>query len=86
PILAQWQYGLGTTLAFTSDMTGKWSGDWAKWKNWGPFLNQMVTKSLPKYESEPFSFTLDKEADNTVVHVKTEASQFLPTEVSIVSQ
>lgn len=28
PILAAWQYGLGRTVAWTSDMNGEWSGEW----------------------------------------------------------
>ncbi len=28
PILATWQYGLGRSAAFTSDLDGKWSSDW----------------------------------------------------------
>ena len=86
PVLAEWNYGLGTSLAFTSDVTGKWSGDWAKWGNWSSFLNQVVTKSLPKYDSEPFSFTIEKASDNTVIHVKAADSEFLPLEAAVVSQ
>jgi len=31
PILASWQYGLGRTVAFTSDMKGIWSKNWLSW-------------------------------------------------------
>jgi len=31
PILASWQYGLGRTIAFTSDMKGIWSENWLIW-------------------------------------------------------
>ncbi|ETI66938.1 VWA domain-containing protein [Neobacillus vireti] len=86
PVLAEWHYGLGTTLAFTSDMTGKWSGDWAKWANWPQFLNTLVVKSLPQYDSEPFRFTIEKENDNTVVQLKAADGQFSPLDVSVVSQ
>jgi len=86
PILAEWHYGLGTTFAFTSDMTGKWSGDWAKWANWPQFLNQVIAKSLPQFDSEPFRFTIEKENGNTVVHLKATEDQFLPLDVSVVSQ
>ncbi|MFK9092403.1 VWA domain-containing protein [Bacillus salipaludis] len=86
PILSQWQYGLGTTLAYTSDMTGKWSGDWAKWGNWPQFLNQVIVKSLPKYDSEPFRVTIEKEDGSTVVQLKAAEDQFLPLDVSVVAQ
>lgn len=34
PILAEWQYGLGKTIAYTSDTSGKWAGDWARWNEY----------------------------------------------------
>jgi hypothetical protein len=67
-------------------MTGKWSGDWANWANWPHFLNQIVAKSLPQYDSEPFRFTIEKENGNSVVHLKAADGQFLPLDVSVVSQ
>ena len=31
PLLAQWQYGLGRSVAWTSDSTGRWARDWLGW-------------------------------------------------------
>ncbi len=31
PILASWQYGLGRSVAYTSDMKGLWSKKWLEW-------------------------------------------------------
>ncbi|MGB9597459.1 MAG: glutamine amidotransferase, partial [Candidatus Poribacteria bacterium] len=42
PILARWQYGLGKTLAFTSDSQAKWALEWLKWDNYGKFWSQAV--------------------------------------------
>jgi Ca-activated chloride channel family protein len=86
PILAQWQYGLGTTFAFTSDVTGKWSGDWARWKNWPQFLNSMVAKSLPSFDSESFRFSLGKEDGGSVLHLQEADGEYHPLNISIVSQ
>lgn len=33
PILSYWQYGLGKTVAWTSDVTGEWSGNYSGWQN-----------------------------------------------------
>ncbi len=42
PILASWQYGLGRTVAFTSDMKGLWSSKWLSWSgNQGFWINTM---------------------------------------------
>lgn len=40
PILAVWQYGLGRSLAFTSDATGRWGKDWVSWSNYAAFWAQ----------------------------------------------
>ena len=55
PVLAEWLYGLGRTIAFTSDSTGKWSGDLARWDNWGDFWNTAVSRLLPAYSEVPFT-------------------------------
>ena len=33
PILAYWQYGLGKTVAWTSDVSGEWSAEYSSWEN-----------------------------------------------------
>lgn len=33
PILAYWQYGLGKTVAWTSDVSGEWSAEFSSWEN-----------------------------------------------------
>ena len=49
PVLAEWMYGLGRTIAFTSDSTGEWSGDFANWNNWGDFWNTAVSRLCISY-------------------------------------
>lgn len=42
PLLAAWQYGLGRSVAFTSDLSTRWSKDWVLWDHYGKFVSQMV--------------------------------------------
>lgn len=63
PVLAEWMYGLGRTLAFTSDSTGAWSGDFARWNNWGDFWNTAVSRMLPSYSEVPY--TIQKASDGS---------------------
>ncbi len=63
PVLAEWMYGLGRTIAFTSDSTGEWSGDLARWENWGDFWNTAVSRLLPSYSEVPF--TIQKASDGS---------------------
>ncbi|MFF5398057.1 hypothetical protein ACFY5J_08375 [Peribacillus butanolivorans] len=74
PVLAQWQYGMGTTVAFTSDLSGKWSGDWPAWGKWGSFLTQLVTITLPKFEREPCTLKQENSGEETVIMLES-ASQ-----------
>jgi uncharacterized membrane protein len=46
PILAAWRYGLGRSVAFTSDAKAKWGVLWVKWDDYGKLFGQMVRWSL----------------------------------------
>jgi hypothetical protein len=47
PLLSYWQYGLGKTVAWASDVTGNWSGNYYAWEKntllWNNLI-QLVTK------------------------------------------
>ena len=47
PILAGWNYGLGRSVAFTSDVKPGWGVDWIEWENFGKFWGQVVNWVLP---------------------------------------
>ena len=38
PLLAQWQYGLGRSVAWTSDSTGRWAKGWIGWHGFSTVL------------------------------------------------
>ena len=50
PLLVAWSYGLGRSVAFTSDFDGRWGKDWIQWNYFGTFISQVV-KWLQKKES-----------------------------------
>ncbi|NMO77316.1 VWA domain-containing protein [Bacillus sp. UniB3] len=86
PILAEWQYGLGKTIAFTSDVNGAWAGDWARWNQWSNFITKMVANTLPQYDSEAYSLTVEKEKDRTYLSVSADQLSMLPIETTITSE
>lgn len=47
PILAQWQYGLGRSVAWTSDFKGQWARDWLNWDQFPRFINGFLDALLP---------------------------------------
>lgn len=44
PVLAFWRYGLGTTAAFTSDLSPNWGSDWVNWDHYRAFVKQLMIK------------------------------------------
>ncbi len=42
PLLAQWQYGLGRVVAWTSDAKGQWATDWLGWDGFANFWSRTV--------------------------------------------
>ncbi len=51
PLLAQWQYGLGRAVAWTSDSTGRWAKSWVGWQGFSKFFSQLVGWTFPGEES-----------------------------------
>ena len=48
PLLAQWQYGLGRSVAWTSDSTGRWAKSWIGWQGFSKLFSQMVALDVPR--------------------------------------
>ncbi|VGO16039.1 hypothetical protein PDESU_04629 [Pontiella desulfatans] len=48
PLLASNQAGLGTGMAFTSDATELWAGEWVEWDGFGPFWAQVLRRCVRK--------------------------------------
>ncbi|MBX3084810.1 MAG: VWA domain-containing protein [Anaerolineae bacterium] len=46
PILATWQYGLGRTVAFTSDAAARWSKNWVSWEGYQRFWSQVIRSTI----------------------------------------
>ncbi len=50
PLLAVSRFGLGTGLAFSSDLTERWGGEWLAWEDCGRFWAQALRAILRKTE------------------------------------
>lgn len=46
PLLAHWRYGVGKTVAFTSDVYRKWAAEWYNWNKMSKFWSQVVRWTL----------------------------------------
>jgi uncharacterized membrane protein len=79
PLLAAWQYGLGRSVAFTSDLSNRWGKDWIKWKHYGKFTSQMVKWAQRKETRQQFLASIDSrgEKGNFLVDVTTDQNHFV---------
>ncbi|MCH8047576.1 MAG: VWA domain-containing protein [Planctomycetes bacterium] len=67
-VLAAWNYGLGRTVAFTSDGGDEWARAWRGWSDYDRFLGQMVRWSM-RPTGEMGDFTISSEVRGGKVNV-----------------
>jgi uncharacterized membrane protein len=89
PLLAAWQYGLGRSVAWTSDATGRWAQQWVTWDEFSRFWAQVVRWTIVERTEVPaeLAVTLEGEVAHVTVDAQDEAGAFvngLDASVSIV--
>ena len=60
PLLIWWRYGLGVTVAFTSDIQSRWATAWLGWPGFGPFWSQLVRHAMRKDEAKDFVLRVEQ--------------------------
>lgn len=70
PLLAVWQYGLGTSLAFTSDAKPRWAQRWVAWSEFAPFWTQLTRSILRKGSRQDYQLTVRQEGGQAVVEMQ----------------
>ena len=79
PVLAHWTYGLGRSVAFTSDAGRRWAKTWPDWENYAAFWSQIVRWSMRPVD--PGNLTLSVRRDQGRIKVVVDAldkdNQFL---------
>ncbi len=74
PILAVWRYGLGKSLAFTSDASGRWGREWLAWEGFAPFWEAAVRSVLGEVQSESLPIEARPEGDTVRLRVQVPES------------
>ena len=74
PVLAQWQYGLGRAVAWTSDSTGHWARNWVPWQGFSKFFSQMVGWTFPGEESGGIEASFVDRGGRTYLRVESQNS------------
>lgn len=54
-LLSEWTYGLGRTIAFTSDAKPRWATEWVVWEKYRKFWSQAVRSVLRTVPRAPFA-------------------------------
>ena len=78
PLLAQWQYGLGRSVAWTSDSTGRWAKGWIGWNGFTKFFSQLVSWTFPGEETGGIEATFITEGNQTRLRVESVAEDGSP--------
>jgi len=71
PILAHWRYGLGKSVAFTSDVTSRWAADWLGWQSFSPFWSQAIRWAVR--ERKPSDFRVQTSVKDGKGYVRIDA-------------
>ncbi|QDU78790.1 von Willebrand factor type A domain protein [Polystyrenella longa] len=70
PILATWQYGLGKSAAFTSDLSLQWGVNWVNWEQYQAFVQQFVTHISKVHKETSLSMWTYKEGNTGTIVVE----------------
>ncbi len=72
PLLSVWQYGLGRTVAWNSDGTNEWTGNFARWENY-PLLWQNIIQYTISDTDLGEDYVMVEQADSgTVIRYYTD--------------
>lgn len=79
PLLAAWQYGLGRSVAFTSDATARWSANWISWENFVRFWDQAVRWTITEGTTGNIEtrVVMEGEQSRLIVEARDNAGAFL---------
>lgn len=72
PILAAWQYGLGKTLAWTSDMAGQWTAGFLAAPEGQTLFRNMVSYVLRTPMDDTVSVSGEIQGDESLITIKTD--------------
>lgn len=76
PLLARWTYGSGRSIAWTSDLTGKWSSDWVKWGTFPKVFAEWVKWTFPQFDSSPYHISTEVDGGNGKLIVESAGDDY----------
>jgi Ca-activated chloride channel family protein len=73
PLLAWWRYGLGMSVAFTSDAKARWAAEWLSWPAYGKFWAQVVRHAMRKSDAKGVVMQVEPRGPKAVVSLDSVA-------------
>jgi len=70
PLLATWQYGLGTSLAFTSDAQSRWAKEWVGWEGFEAFWSQAVRSISRKATQNNYQVSVRQDGGKGIIEMR----------------
>jgi uncharacterized membrane protein len=79
PLLATWQYGLGRSVAFTSDAASRWAANWVTWDNFVRFWGQAVRWTITEGADANLEsrVVMEGETARLIVDARDDSGNFL---------
>jgi hypothetical protein len=71
PLLASWQYGLGHVIAWTSDGSGEWTGNWASWDKYPEFIRNLIDSSIANVDLDGDVVKAEQKGSKGVITYET---------------
>lgn len=71
PILASWQYGLGKTVAFTSDGENRWTGNYASWSDYPLFWKNIIEWTITDTENKDSHTSIEQSGTESIIRYET---------------
>ncbi|MEO1617092.1 MAG: VWA domain-containing protein [Planctomycetota bacterium] len=69
PLLVWWRYGLGVSVAFTSDAKNRWAGEWLSWPDFGRFWAQVLRHAMRKQDAGGLAVSITQEHGTATVQM-----------------
>ncbi|MCP5006813.1 MAG: VWA domain-containing protein [Planctomycetes bacterium] len=71
PILANWRYGLGKTVMYTSDVDARWSSKWINWSKFDKFWSQVVHWAMRDISKTDYNLKVEARDDSTSLFIES---------------
>ena len=64
PLLIWWRFGLGQTIAFTSDAKSRWAAEWVGWEHFGRFWAQVIRHAMRQPSGQGFALDIESQPES----------------------